>query len=296
MPKKYYPFIKHVFFVLRTNPSFFVRRVFLELKQLISVRPKNCVSKKINGVLFKFDFDYSPSFKSMYYGTYEPSIVELLKKHLKNGDTFIDAGANIGYYTAIAAGLVGKDGQVHSFEPVPEYFQKLRNIAEDNKQCKITVNKLALGDEEKTKKIYIGGHQYIGKDIGNNTFFPDLFDNLNGVSNTDVSVCILDKYIKQKNIKNIKLIKIDVEGFEFSVLRGLKDYLSQCFRADSGPLIICEIIPEVYPSLGYKVEDLFKYMADFSYYPFEIINTHKKANINRIKKKHDTDVLFKFCQ
>lgn len=292
MIKKYCQIAKELFHVLTINPGFFFKRVFLQLRSYVVPVPKTAVSKKINGILLKFDFDYSPIYKSMYLDTYQPSITDLIKKNLKNGDTFIDVGANMGYFSAVAAGIVGKEGQVHSFEPVPEYFQRLKNIADTNSQYKIAVNQFALGDEEKTEKIYIGGHSR----IGNNTFFPDLFDDQKGISSTEVSVRRLDKYIKEKNINNIKLIKIDVEGFEFPVLRGLKDYFSECSRTGSCPSIICEIVPGVYPDLGCKLEDLFDYMEEFSYYPFEIFNTEKRINIDRIRNKHVTDVFFKFCK
>jgi len=73
--------------------------------------------KKINGVWFRFDFDLDPRIKKMYLGEYETETVETMKKLLRQGDVFIDVGANIGFLSAVAAGLVG--GQIHSFEPVP---------------------------------------------------------------------------------------------------------------------------------------------------------------------------------
>ena len=60
----------------------------------------------------------------MYYGSYAVPIVETMKRTLRPGDTFLDVGANIGYLSAIAAGLVGVTGQVHCFEPVPDYFRE----------------------------------------------------------------------------------------------------------------------------------------------------------------------------
>lgn len=274
--------------MLVDNPAFFFKRIFIELKYFILPCPKSPVFKKINGISFEFDFNLSPKVKRMYFGSYQPIISEILKKYLKNGDTFIDVGANIGYITAVGASLVGKGGWVYSFEPVPEYFQKLENFAKKNNQYKITVNQFALGDEERMGKIYIGG------DIGDNTFFPDLLNGIKGVRDAEVPIRRLDKYIEENNINNIKLIKIDVEGFEFPVLKGLSDYFLKCCKAGSCPIIICEIIPSICSRLGYKLQDLFDYMKRFSYYPFEIINAKKMINIDKFFKKSLDDVLFKF--
>lgn len=291
MPKNYRLIIKKLFYILANNPTFFFKRIFLELKYLILPAPKVAIVKKINGVLFNFDFDYSSEIKKMYFGNYQPIISEILGKYLKKGDIFIDCGANIGYFSMIAAGFVGEEGQVHSFEPVPEYFQKLEALSKMNSQYKIVVNQFALGEKEELSKIYIEGFS----GIGNNTFFPVF---LEGVGNkaVEVPICRLDKYIKEKKIENIKLIKIDVEGFEFPVLKGLKNYFLECKKTGLFPLIICEICPKACSIQGYKLKDLFDYMKEFSYYPFEVFNTNKKIDIKRMKEGQMVDVLFKYAK
>lgn len=292
MFKNYRLIIKKLFYILINNPIFFFKRIFLELKSFILPFPKSPVLKKINGILFEFNFDYSGKIKEMYFGNYQPIIPEILKKYLKKGDIFIDVGASIGYFSAIAAGYVGENGQVHSFEPAPEYFQKLDALSKMNSQYNIVVNQFALGEKEEFGKIYVEGPS----DIGNNTFFPDLFNaDIKKGKVVPVPVRRLDSYIKEKGLNNIKLIKIDVEGFEFPVLKGLSDYLAECSGAGFCPPIICEIIPSAYPHSGCKLQDLLDYMSKFSYYPFEILNTQKRMSINKIEKESIKDVLFKFC-
>lgn len=278
-------------YMLIINPKFFFKRIFLELKTFILPVPRSSISKKINGVLFRFDFNYSQKVKKMYFGSYESRIVEVLKSFLKKGDTFIDVGANVGYLTAIAAGCVGISGQVHSFEPVPEYFEKLKSFADENSQYKIKTNQFALGIEEKAEKIYIGGKSH----IGNNTFFPELLGGIKAVETLDVSVIRLDKYIEERGINKIKIIKIDVEGFEFPVLLGLEKFFNKCYfnKLSMLPLIICEVCPPAYKLLGYKLEDLFEYMQRFNYFPFSILNSKKELNIKKIKKESTMNILFK---
>lgn len=280
--------IKKALCILGLNPAFLFKRIFLELRAQVSPLPKPGIHE-VNGVLFNFDFDFSYKIKKMYFGTFQPIISEILKAYLKPGDTFIDVGANIGYFSLIGAGIVGKTGQVHSFEPVPEYFERLDNFAKINKQYQIKANQLALGDENATTKIFIKG----GSDIGNNTFFPELLGGGKVETTAEVNIIRLDEYIKDNNLKNISLIKIDVEGFEFATLKGLSNYFYDCYKSNSFPAIVCEVVPEIYPKLGCKMEDLFNYMAGFSYYPYDVLNNKKKIGLSEIKKYRVIDVLFK---
>lgn len=289
MSKNHFSIIKKIFGLLVSDPVFFVKRIFLELKYRILPAPKTGVIKPINGVLFNFDFAYSKEVKRMYYGSYQPVVNKILKRYLRPGDAFIDAGASIGYFSMLAAGYVGKEGQVHSFEPVPEYFFRLQDLVDRNRGYKIFANKFALGDKEKTEKIFIEGRS----GIGNNTFFPIFLENIGDKTFLGVPVKRLDDYIEERAVRNIKLIKIDVEGFEFPVLKGLENYFKECKKTEEFPLIICEICPEAYTLQGYKLEDLFSYMEKFSYYPFDILNTRKQIRIGDMKNGQMSDVLFK---
>ncbi|MEK7124202.1 MAG: FkbM family methyltransferase, partial [Patescibacteria group bacterium] len=152
---------KKSIYVLLNNPKFFFKRIFLELKFLISPVSKKS-AMNVNGVSFPLDFQLSSKVKKMHAGNFQPIISEILKRYLKKGDTFIDAGANIGYFSFVAAGLVGKEGRVHSFEPVQEYFLKLDNFARINKDYKIKANQAAVGDKKENLEIFIKGEDYIG--------------------------------------------------------------------------------------------------------------------------------------
>lgn len=273
--------------VLSLNPGFLSKRVFLGLKEKIFPAPKSSVYN-FNGVFFDFNFSFSRKIKKMYFGTFQPIISEILKKHLKKGDTFIDVGANIGYFSFVAAQIVGKDGQVHSFEPVEEYFLKLENFSKLNSKYKIKANKLALGDKNKKANIFIKG----GTDIGNNTFFPELLEGPSS-SQAEVDVIRLDDYIQKNNLESIGLIKIDVEGFEFATLKGLSNYFAVCSKSGAFPVIVTEIVSEIYPKLGCSVKGLFDYMESFSYYPFNVLNESKKVTFTEVEKNRVIDVIFK---
>lgn len=277
--------IRNAIFMLINSPTSFCSRVIFETRSILSLPPQ-CVKKRINGILFEFDLGYTPATRNMFLGKYEIKERALMKKILHRGDTFIDVGASIGYLSAIGAGLVGQSGEVHCFEPVPESYQRLQELAVLNPDYTIITNPCALGEEEGTGQIDIS----IVTDIGLNTLVSGLMKPETRQQSIAVPVRRLDNYIKEHKLNNIALVKIDVEGFEFSVLKGLRDFF---VRSHFLPSIICEITPSAYPLLDYQLSDLFDYMQDFSYYPFSLDNTDKKLDYSHIKNKPLINVLFK---
>jgi FkbM family methyltransferase len=91
----------------------------------------------------------------MFAGCYQPEIIGAMERYLCPGDVFLDVGANVGFLTAWAAGLVAREGEVHSFEPVPKYFAKLQTVVAANPEYKLFVNQAACGDTEGTIEIAV---------------------------------------------------------------------------------------------------------------------------------------------
>lgn len=121
-------------------------KIIVAKLRVLQPLPKSPARKKINGILFEFDSNYDSAIKLMHSGSYEVLTLEAIRKYLNKGDTFIDVGANIGWFSAIALGLVGKNGQVHSFEPVPQNFYRLQEMGSFNREYNISVNQCALGE------------------------------------------------------------------------------------------------------------------------------------------------------
>lgn len=298
MFKERFFYIKKLFYgavlTLFSDPIFLFQRVFLELKSNFMPLPKSPFFKKINGILFEFDFSYSPTIKKFYFGTYDPKPVRIIKTFLRKGDVFIDVGANIGYITAVAAGCVGKEGAVHSFEPVPECFQKVRKLAEMNKDYKIVVNPYAIGDRDGKIKIYVSDDDIASSTvISRKEGFKEIIE---------APIRRLDDYIIANKIDDLKMIKIDVESFELPVLKGLEKYFLKCRNDGSCPLILCEIHPVILsenhpdwlPLTGTNVQNVFNYMAKFSYYPFDVLKAKKQIFAKEVEKKPLIEVVFKF--
>jgi len=277
-----------------TNPLLFfkyLRKFWIETILIklpgVDVVPQN-FQKNINGVLFGIDFAFFPKnehwLRQMRFGLYEIATVECIKKILKKGDVFIDVGAHIGYLTAVGASLVGKEGQVYSFEPVPLYFEYVRKLALQNPGYKIVPQNCALGDKTGTAVMCYGGPF----NSGGSSLVAGELNPATIEGSINVSVRRIDDYLRQNKLEVVDLIKIDVEGFEFPVLKGLKSYFE---NTNYRPSIICEITPSAYPLLNYKREQFIAYMKRYGYDAYNIMAPWRKVDITKFKE--GTNVVFK---
>jgi len=154
--------------------------------------------------------------RSIYLNAFEPRESALVRDYLKPGMTFVDVGANVGYFTLMAASLVGVRGAVVAFEPSPYAFDRLARTIEGNQLPQVRAIQAALSDTSGTLQIYVP------KLPGNHT--PTMVAN-DGGDPIDVATHRLDECLVDLGIDRVDLMKIDVEGFEPNVLRGAKSYL-----------------------------------------------------------------------
>lgn len=176
---------------------------------------------------------------------YEPQTTQYVMNSVKEGDTVIDIGASLGYYTLILARLVGPSGTVYAFEPLPNYFKILkRNVQANGYDNVVLVNK-AVSNSDGTARFYIPHNSF-----GMSSLFPHTKPK--EIINVE-TVCI-DSY----DLKDVNLIKIDVEGAEASVLKGMKQLLM-----DSPNIrLILEFTPH---RIGYDADSIFDQLNGWNY-------------------------------
>lgn len=276
----HYHRVKNALRLLTHNPRLFGLKIQAKARRILDRRPKSGY-RTINGVLFDIDLDYDKNIARMYYDDYETGTVCAMRKFLGPGDVFIDVGANIGYLSAIALGLVGQAGAVHSFEPMPGHFAKLEKLASDNPAYNFFPNQVALGEEAGRAEIAVTNLP----NIGWNTMVPDFMEATAVKETVEVEVKRLDAYLADRGLKSVRMIKIDIEGYEFPVLRGLCNYLDNGER----PVIFCEIAPAAYPLLGYSTAQLARHMSRYGYTAYSE-TTLKKMDLALLRDT--TDVLF----
>jgi FkbM family methyltransferase len=148
-------------------------------------------------------------------GDYEPYTSHVIHSLLKSGDTFIDIGANIGYFSLLAASKVGPQGTVYCFEPIPHIREQLiANLALNN-YTSAHVRPEALSDTEGQSLFYLGPSTHRG--ISSLREFKEASEAIH------VTTIRLDSL--QINTP-VHFIKMDIEGAEGCALRGMSGLLS----------------------------------------------------------------------
>ena len=266
--------------MLVRNPALFYRVLVAKLHTSRRLPPLP-VQRRINDIVFEYDLVHYRGTAPMYFGSYGLLIVETMKRLLKPGDVYLDVGANIGYLSAIAAGCVGTRGEVHCFEPVPAYFKRIERLAELNPAHSIVANSHAAGEAPGACTIYVT------REPGQNTLVRNYQPGPEIVSTLEVPVVRLDSYLEERGIARVALIKIDAEGFELPILKGLRRFLE---KSPERPAIICEIAPRAYPLMGRTIAELSDYMATFGYAARDLIDGIAPVDLAEIH--HVEDVLF----
>lgn len=266
--------------LLAKRPVLFCRIVIAKLNSQRPLPPLPA-RRRIGQILFEYDIADYRGTAPMYFGSYAPLVIGAMKRYLRPGGIFFDVGANIGYLSAVAASLVGTTGEVHSFEPVPIYFARLRHLAELNPRHTIVTNPSAAGEIPGECPIFVT------REPGQNTLVRAYKGEPEIVAKLDVQVERLDDYIASRGIDDTSLIKIDAEGFELPILRGLAGFFD---RSSRRPPIICEIAPRAYPLLGKTVDELGAFMRQYGYTPRDLLDGRTPVDLKALR--HVDDVLF----
>jgi len=259
-----------------SSPRLFLRILALQARRLRRV-PPGSGRTDVCGLQMELDFSLDPVLKLMYLGVYEPLTVETMRRLLRPGDVVLDVGANVGYLTAAAAGFVGPAGEVHAFEPEPACFKQLQRLCALNPLHHIVLNNCAAGDENGTLQIHIAPP---GSVMGS-TVVPGLMPQNRIHTTVSTHVVRLDDYIRERGLKRIALVKIDVEGFELRVLEGLRGYLE---TAEHPPIIICEVTPAAYPLMKRSTADLAACVSGLGYSARKLVSPRRPLNVAGLKE------------
>lgn len=192
-------------------------------------------------------------------GIWEPFETSLVLSLLRPGDVFVDVGANIGYFSVLAASVVGAQGAVFAFEPDPDNYRLLRANAELNglEHC-ITAVEAALSDVEGEGRLFLsednlGDHQVYSGDEQR--------------SSVPITLCEGSEYLAERT-QRVDLLKVDTQGSEYQVIAGLMPLLESL---DQKPRIIIELTPHSLRQAGASGRALIELLATLEQ-PFWIID------------------------
>lgn len=147
-----------------------------------------------------------------WFGTTEDDKRMLFNKMISNGTVVYDIGANVGYYTILAAHKIGNKGRVVAFEPVPENVRRLGYNVSVNGFGNVDVYDCALSDRSGVGWFALTAHPNTGR--------------LATAGDLQVPVFALDEIVRDKALPPPDVMKIDVEGAEAAVLAGASETIS----------------------------------------------------------------------
>jgi FkbM family methyltransferase len=218
--------------------------------------PKKIIRGKLHGYLMELDLANWSERQTYFLGRfYELGMQQLMIACLKPGDRFVDIGANMGMLTLLGASLVGPGGRVDAFEPNPSCQRRIRANLARNPIQQVFVHDVALGSERQTLQMRV-----LLNHTGTGTLGQVHDEEKKSVTeNFNVPVIPGDEILLDVD-RTIALIKIDVEGFELSVLRGLKQTL-QRWR----PLVTTELLDWHLKRSGTTPQEVIDLMTQIGY-------------------------------
>jgi FkbM family methyltransferase len=188
---------------------------------------------------------------------FEPEETRLCNALISSGDTCLDIGANIGYYSVLFAKLVGPSGKVIAAEPDPDNFKLLKkNSSLCENANTISLHQTAFGNEEKVTALFKSKDNH-----GMHRLYSSICCS---EESSSVSVVLGDSL----NIVDIDFLKIDIEGYELPALSGLKKTIENSPKIK----ILTEYSPLSISEAGFSPRAMIELMLSFGLTPLENLN------------------------
>ncbi len=206
------------------------------------------------------------------HGFYEKYETKLFKKVLKRGMTVLDIGANIGYYTLIAARKVGINGKVFAFEPEPSNYDLLCKNIEANKFQNVVIIPKAVSNKVKTIKLYLSP-----ENRAEHSFCKYLNNKF-----VNVKTIVLDNFLKNKKID---FVKVDIEGAEAEALQGMQNVI----KSNKKLILITEFWPAGIEMRGFSPKGYLEKLFELGFKLYNINETKQKlepVNIDQIMRNY----------
>ncbi len=180
-----------------------------------------------------------------HFGVFEPNLTDWIKQSLRPGDTFLDVGANVGYFTLLASRVVGPTGSVVAVEAAPSTFSTLVKNCQRNSCTNVRSLNLAAFDRETELPLF---HIPSEENTGGASVVLAV-----GPCETVVQAKPLATVLSESEIGSMRIVKIDVEGAEVEAVRGLIPVIS---RMPEHVEIVVESLPENYDAIAGMMEEL----------------------------------------
>lgn len=205
-----------------------------------------------DGYMFPVDAGTLIGWNVHFFGSYEPEVRAEIKRWLCPGDLAIDIGANVGWHTLLMATLVGGGGRVFAFEPNETTRARLVGALQANELAHVVVDSRAVSDragpcafEAPRAGEFWDGTGRLTRDASRGR---------------EVDCVTLDAFVAERGIDRLAVVKIDVEGWELSVLRGATRTLQTM-----SPALVFEYDPAYVSRCGATGAELTACLTDADY-------------------------------
>lgn len=209
------------------------------------------------------------------FGVWEPHMMRWLASRLRAGDVFVDVGANLGFLSVYGSRLVGGTGRVVSIEASPVFHRRVLRHAELNGCDNIRAVNAAVSDSHRTLTFVLAS----SRNMGANSIVP--WDGP-AESTFEREACPLPELLQPDEIARARVIKIDVEGAEGGVVRGLAPMLDE-LRPDAE--IAVEVTPERMRQLGDCADELLETMREHGFHTYRLANDYAPESYPRALRR-----------
>ncbi len=189
-------------------------------------------------------------FADIIRGTLEPSIAEALLRTVLPGDVVYDIGANVGYWTLVAARLTGPEGRVVAFEPVPWCADAVAANIALNELGYAEIRAVAVSDTSGRDRLVVAGD-------ADHSLLASVASHPDSREEIEIDTVAIDDLVAAGAIAPPDVLKIDTEGAELRVVEGMRATI-----AEHGPRLICELhdtnaaFAALMDELGYRMTNL----------------------------------------
>jgi len=196
--------------------------VLLRRLGVVSVMDTDTREFTFDGCRFQFDAANRDLAETVIAtGEYEPATVAAVRALLRPGGGFVDLGANLGFFSVLAARAVGPSGRVHAFEPTPATAALLRdNVRSNGMAERVVVVEQAVAEHPGVARFSLFGAAAQANQLE--------LDGVGDASSTiEVAVTSLDTYFAALGWPRVDVVKMDVEGAEIAALRGMRELIQR---------------------------------------------------------------------
>jgi FkbM family methyltransferase len=224
--------------------------------------------KKKNPISGEYCQAFLGMLRALYWSTPIPHSFQCepetswLSTFVRKGDWIIDVGASVGLYTVALSRAVGPNGRIFAFEPCPASHALLARVLRVRRMSNVRLERVAIADTSGRIRLMTPSDARGAKQ-------PPCTHVISGEDHEsqilDVTSMSIDDYCLKNGIQNVRVVKVDIEGYELFALRGAKELIGR-----ARPVLLVEIERRHTTRYGYQPEYIWEEILSYGYSAFVV--------------------------